>query len=180
MRNPNAAECRTYELLEAIRADFPRRKRSMERAKRGWGDTEPYEERIDPPEPVAAVPTFRLGVTRPLTPMLAARFRYAASWHHGIEVWLGVGEMARVMRTRTVLSYHRSMREHQEGSAPMLFPDDRLSLLAFVPDEPTALEYLVWARDGEEPEVWTYSGMSSNSFQNLDQRLEAYLRWDRA
>jgi hypothetical protein len=55
----------------------------------------------------------------------------------------------------------------------MLFPDDRLTLLEVTEDVPDSLTYLVWRREGREPEVWSYLGMQSHEFANL----EEYFKW---
>jgi hypothetical protein len=105
--------------------------------------------------------------------MLKARFDYAGSIDHGGDCWLNPAEMERWMRKRMVRSYHKSLREHWENSAPMLFADHDLTLFAVTQDVPDNLVYLVWQGAEEEPEVWSYLGMNAHKFNNL----ASYLTW---
>lgn len=84
--------------------------------------------------------------------MLKARFDYASIIKRGRDIWLSPAEMERWMKKREVKSFHRALREHWEQSAPMMFPNDRLTLLGVTDGVPDNLTYLVWRDD--EPEVW--------------------------
>ncbi|MCA9032390.1 MAG: hypothetical protein KDA66_16345, partial [Planctomycetaceae bacterium] len=68
---------------------------------------------------------------------------------------------------------HCALRENWEGSAPMVFPDERLTLFGVTEDVPENLTYLVWAKDDAEPEVWCYMGLASHEFSSL----ESFLNW---
>jgi hypothetical protein len=160
-------------LLDALIADFPRRKREAEQAIAEQGLPETLELHIGRAEPTAALPTFDRAVSRPVTPMLAARFAYAGVWRQGLDLWLTPARMAAQTRRRPVRALHRSLREHWEGSAPRLFPDDRLTLFGITEGVEENRVYLVWRADDREPEVWRYAGWDVAAFPNL----EAFLRW---
>src|SRR5262245_26421681 len=112
---------RIYALLDAIKADFPRRKKAAEELMRQMGLSKTLDLEIESPTTVGSLPSFKPKVSHPLTPMLAARFDYAASWRSGQDVWLSAAEMASYTRQKVVLDYHRALRENWEGSAPMSF-----------------------------------------------------------
>ncbi|MCB9950147.1 MAG: hypothetical protein H6824_04125 [Planctomycetaceae bacterium] len=77
------------------------------------------------------------------------------------------------MEKKEVRQYHCALRENWEGSAPMVFPDERLTLFGVTEDVPENLTYLVWAKDDAEPEVWCYMGLASHEFSSL----ESFLNW---
>lgn len=162
-------------LLEAIKEDHPRRRQEAEELLKPLGITEGLDLRVLPPERAGELPTFDWKIFRPMTPMLRARFELAGSWQDGPTVWLAPSEMARYMGRRWVRSSHRALREHYEGSAPMRFPDNRLTLFGSTTHESEDLTYLVWAQDGQEPEVWEYvqSVYEFRQFTNL----EKYFEW---
>jgi hypothetical protein len=164
---------RIIALLDAIKADFPRRKKAAEELLKGMGLIKTLELKIESPVGVAAVPTFDPEVTRDLTPMLQARFEYAGSWKSGQDVWLSACQMASLMQSKAIRPYHRSLREDWDGSAPMVFSDERLTLFGITEGVPENLVYLAWATGGEEPEVWTYAGFDTHKFKDL----EHYFNW---
>src|SRR5262249_15731911 len=165
---------RVHKLLDALKADFPRRKAAIEAwMKDRYGLDESVDLRLIPPEDADTIPTFARTKRYSATPMLKARFEYASTVDYGGEIWLGIGEMRRWMRKKDVRAYHTAMREDWEGSAPMLFRDDQLTLLEVSNGVPDCLTYLVWARESKEPEIWRYRGMESHRFKDL----EAYLTW---
>lgn len=164
---------RIQRLLEGIVADFPRRKQEAEELMKKYGLEETLTQRIKPAERVSALPTFSKGVRCPITPMLKARFDFAGSWNNGGDIWLSPSEMERWMNKKSVLVHHRALREEWDESAPMLFPDDRLTLYAVTQGVPENLTYLVWGKQGGEPEVWSYVGQSAERFSDLEQ----YLNW---
>ena len=164
---------RIARLLDALIADYPRRKREYERAFTDLGLPCASELHVGPPEQVAKLPTFDRKKTRPVTPMLAGRYAYAGVWQMDVDVWLPPSGMGPEMQKRVVRRIHDSLREHWEGSAPMAYPDDRLTLFGVTDGVPDALTYLVWRQDGHEPEVWAYSGQYDHKFRHL----EEFIRW---
>src|SRR5690349_16624476 len=93
-----------------------------------------YIFRIDPPVPATTLPTFDKRKRRPMTPMLKERFDFASSITVRGKVWPGPEEMARLMGERRIREYHLGLREHGEGTAPNLYPDDALSLFYVSPE----------------------------------------------
>lgn len=164
---------RIHSLLDALKADHPRRQKDALKAMRDMGIEGTYDLEISPPARGDSVPTFDKKVVRPLSPMLKARFDYAGSWLQGLERWLSLDEAASLVRRREVRSTHRALRENYEGSAPMLFPDNCLGLFSATDGVPEDLTYLVWATDRTEPEVWEYSDYSFHRSKDLEQ----YLIW---
>jgi hypothetical protein len=129
--------------------------------------------RVAPPVEVKSLPTFDPRKKRPLSPMLRERFAFASSLTVGFRTWLAPGEMAKAMADRRVLMTHRAMREHWEGSAPNLYPDDALTLFTHDPELPEDPTYLVWKDPDREPEVWEYHSQDSTRFKSL----KTFLRW---
>lgn len=125
------------------------------------------------PDQVLVVPTFDAKLSRELTPMLKARFDYAATFRRGREVWLSASEMASCVKQKTVQGYHHALRENWDDSAPMLFSDERLALFGITEGVPENLVYLAWVNEGDEPEVWAYADFQTQKFANLVQ----YLTW---
>src|SRR5262249_51813054 len=123
--------CRVAELLDGLKEEFPRRAQAAEALLlKHYGVKEGFELAIQPSEGIRPIPTFQPGVEYEATPMLKARYEYAAGWHEPTDHWLGISEMVRFMTDQEVLGYHQALREHCEGSAPMLFPDRQLTLYA--------------------------------------------------
>jgi hypothetical protein len=164
-----ATQIRT--LLDALKADFPLLKDELATLMKGYGIEEPVSLEIEPAEAVQTIPTFRPGRNRQVSPMLKASYDYAGAWNWAGDLWLGVSEMPRRMRSRSVKSYHRALRENWEGSAPMLFPDERLSLFGVCDGVPDNLTYLVWGESEAEPELWRYAGLESYRFKDLSEFL---------
>ena len=140
---------------------------------RQLGLTESLEIVFEPTETVKKLPTFDRSFFRKPTPMLEARFEYAGSCVVGGDIWLSTNEMAKWMRRREILTSHRAKRSDWEGSAPMIFPNDRLTLFGSSEEVPENLTYLVWFQEHLEPEVWDYAGYEFHKCANL----EDYLRW---
>jgi hypothetical protein len=160
-------------LLRTLETDFPRRKKAIETQMRAYGLHDSVELTMAPPEQARAIPTFDPQFTRPLSPMLQARFDYASAVNYAGELWLSVSEIPRQMKKRALQRYHKSLRNNWEGSAPMLFPDSQLSLFAVTKGVPDHLMYLVWTTEGDEPELWRYAGINSHTFKDL----AAFLTW---
>ena len=160
---------RIERLLDAIRDDFPRFKRAVLRASRAPEIAEEMRLVLSPPpRRLSRVPTFEVGVFRKLTPMLQARFEYAGRMQHGLDTWLSLRQMSTWVRKREVRGHHRARRTHWIDSPPNLHPDSRLSLFGVTDGVPQNAVYLVWGDEGEEPRVWSVSGMSAEEFDTLE------------
>jgi hypothetical protein len=161
----------TTTLLTKIIADFPAaRARLAARVSEEFAQLE-----VGKPVSVRSLATFDPNVTRPLSRMPKSRFEFASKVLNFHEEWLAADAMPTAMRKKSVRSTHLSLRNHWEGSAPMLFPDKDLGLFSFTRGVPEDLVYLVWKDNQDEPELWKYSGMDSLVFENLDQLLQWHL-----
>jgi hypothetical protein len=165
------AATRIQTLLDALKADFPRLKEELEQRMKGYGIEESFSLEVEPAQAVQTIPTFKPGRDQQVSPMLKARYDYAGAWKWAGDFWLGVNDMPRRMRSRSVKSYHRALRENWEGSAPMLFPDERLSLFAINEGVPDNLTYIVWGESKAEPELWRYASLDSWRFKDLSEFL---------
>ncbi len=91
---------------------------------------------LSDPEPFdKGIPTLTRNVYRPPTPMVAARFAFAGRWMDAETAWLGIADMEAVLGNEEVLEHIDSHRRHWTGSAPALFPPDRLTLFGVVEEE---------------------------------------------
>ncbi|WP_068497897.1 hypothetical protein [Paenibacillus kribbensis] len=122
---------------------------------------------IGPVVPVECMPTLAPGKTRPLSPLLAARYRYAGGWKDIGEHLLLPAEVLRIARTEQFRGWISDMRNYWVESAPYRFGDDRLSLLSVANEEAGHFSMLVWKEPGEEPEVWTYASQHEYRFSHL-------------
>jgi hypothetical protein len=168
-----SAKERVRQLLDAIRDDFPRFKSAVVCASRDPAIAEDLKLELSPPRSLRRVPTFEVGVSRGLTPMLEARFEYAGRIRRGLAIWLSLRQMGMTVRNREICLNHRARRTDWIGSPPDLHPDSRLSLFGITDGVPQNAVYLVWGDEGDEPRVWSCSGMNADEFGNL----EEYLRW---
>lgn len=167
------ARKRIFTLLNAIKADHRRLKTAIEQRFNELGIVGSYDLEVSPSTPIQELPTFDQRVRRAVTPMISARFEHSGQWRRGLEIWLGPEAIAIYMGRRAIRRMHRAMRENLVGSAPMLFPDRRLTLLETSKGVPEDLTYLVWPDDIGEPEVWRYSGYDVHTSANLAE----YLKW---
>ncbi|WP_342415991.1 hypothetical protein NST83_24480 [Paenibacillus sp. FSL R10-2782] len=122
---------------------------------------------IGPVVPVTCMPTLAPGKTRPLSPMLEARYRYAGYWQDMGEHMLLPDDVLRISSTERFRSWISDMRNYWVESAPYRFGDDRLSLLSVANEEEGHFSMLVWKEHGEEPEVWTYASQHEYRFSHL-------------
>lgn len=167
-----------HKLLDDIKADFPRRKAAAEELMKRMGLNENVNLTIETPYKTDILPTFDKSVCRNLSPMLIDRFLYAGLWKSGRDCWLGYNDIIHLIRNDDVVSVHFSLREEWEGSAPMRFSDDRLSLFGITEGVPENLIYLVWTDICIEPEIWSYKNYMCNKFDNLEEFLTFVLKRD--
>jgi hypothetical protein len=176
----HSPEKRIRKLLDALKEDFPRRKAAIEQVMKEHGLNESIEFKFMPAEDVQTIPTFARKKSYPTTPLLRARFEYASTMKYATDTWLSVRQMQRWMRKKEIRSYHKSLRENWEASAPMCFRDDQLTLIEVTEGVPDNLTYLVWCHGEAEPEIWSYRGFDSNRFTDLEDYLIWCLRQERA
>ena len=169
-------------LLEKVKNTFPDRARKVAKglAREGMTKEEigPLEQKIEPPEPIGkGIPTLKKGVYAKPSPMIEERFRYAGTWLQMDEIWLGVRDMEKTVKTKNVQETIKAQKEYWEGSAPMRFPPEKLSLFAIVDGVVGDQTYLVWPeKEGAEPEIWVYAGQSETKYKNLEKYLERALK----
>ena len=165
-------------ILDKIKEDFPRVKKELIDGLKKEGMTEeeigPVEQTIDPAEPVKnGIPTFKKGVYKKLPPMLEERFKYAGSWQIIDEIWLGLSDMEKQLSNKNVQATFKAQKENWDGSAPMSFPPERLSLFAVTEGVDGDQAYLVWPeQEGEEPEVWKYADQNETKYKSLQKYFE--------
>jgi hypothetical protein len=87
--------------------------------------------------------------------MLKERYIFGSNCQFGCDTWLAPEGMLTWMTHQEVQKYHSSLKQHWTNSAPMLFPQSKLSLFGITEDVPDSLIYLVWSAKDSEPEVWT-------------------------
>lgn len=148
----------TVRLLRKLRAENEIHKYAAE-----------YPQKISPAESMhRGVPTLAPGKYQPLTPMLAERFRFCGDWQNAFigMTWPGIAALERAAKSRKVRYEVRTRREYWEGSAPALFPDERLSLLGFDLVEGDAI-YLIW-NGKREPSVAWYASQHEQTFRSLN------------
>lgn len=165
-------------LLESVVADYPSYERRVQHAAGPIPAVEEMSLDVGEPSDLVPIPTFDSGTRKNLSPMLRDRMESAGEIRRGYDLWLDAEGMQRHILSDYVQSLHQSLRTHWERSAPMLFPDDHLGLFGVSPGDPSALTYLVWTNDrpkkqGLEPQLWLYSGMSEVKFADLAELL----RW---
>lgn len=140
------------------------------------------EQRIEAPEPGPdRIATLRPGVSRPLSPMLAARFRFAGAWSNArlSQNWLSLSEIARALNDERIKRSIDLRIENSYGDDPPggVASED----CAIFGHNPFELDetYLVWKEGQEEPIVWEYFGADDSVFSNLERYLE-YIVGDRS
>ena len=128
-----------------------------------------YPQALSPAESARrGVPTLAPGKYQPLTPMIAERFRFCGDWHNAFigMIWPGVSALERAARSRKVKEEVRTRRKYWEGSAPAMYPDEKLALLGFDLVDGSAI-YLVWTGN-QEPSVAWYEAQHEDTFRNLN------------
>jgi hypothetical protein len=117
------------------------------------------------------IPTLKRNTYRPASSMLKARFDFAGLWVNaqlGFH-WLGLKEMRSIWRDREIRNRIDITRNYWDGSAPMRYSPDRLSLFALDPDD-AGEWYLVWPEvDGPEPRLWGFSSQHESEYAHLEE-----------
>ncbi len=139
----------------------------------------PLAQRVHAAEPAAArIPTLD-GKTRPMSPMLRARFAFAGRWENAVlgQTWLSTTEMGRALTTRQYKEEIALRRENWTSSPVAKLTLDRLSLFAADVDDQDAT-YLVWVAAREsaaEPKVIQFAGGSESTYKDLAAYLKSHI-----
>ncbi|QIF02153.1 hypothetical protein [Roseimicrobium sp. ORNL1] len=123
------------------------------------------------------VPTLDPDFSRPITPMLAARFKFASRWENGTygHDWLSVAEMRELWTARDKMGAVDVRKEYWDDSPPATCPWNRLSLFAvdYLGGEEI---YLLWPDElEEEPSVVAYFLDTPHEFPDLSKMWEFYV-----
>lgn len=116
--------------------------------------------------------TLEPGVYRPLSPMLRARFAFAASWEDAFltQSLLSLSEIEQFETNPELLELIGLRRENWSDLPPESVAPRDCAVFGYCPygvDE----TYLVWSGDAVEPAVWTYSSSTVHHFKNLENFL---------
>lgn len=122
---------------------------------------------VFPPDPLSEIPTLDRNTYRPLTPMLAARFRFGGRWENAAasQIWLGLRDMRAMLLNGDVLSQiDRRIRNWPTASLGK-FSKANISLFGIdqLDDEET---YLLWGGK-KEPAIAAYIGHEEKVFPNF-------------
>lgn len=112
------------------------------------------------------VPMFN-GKRRRLSPMMTKWYAEFGVVRIGSERILTPSEMDRVMEMPRVRGSHKDMRENWEGSAPQQFSDSQIGLFSYSVTNADVMTYLVWGPSEKEPQIWRYSGMQEDRFDDI-------------
>ncbi|WP_046228255.1 hypothetical protein [Paenibacillus dauci] len=119
------------------------------------------------------IPTLNREVQQPVSSQLRERFSYAGSWQDLGEHLLDPVQMSELLHQPHFREWITMMREHREGSAPALYPDEQLSVLSVMNEENGDYTLLVWPEETAEPQVWRYSSQQEQQFVDL----KHWLKW---
>jgi hypothetical protein len=135
---------------------------------------------LTPPEPRQnQIATLEPGFNRVLSPMLKARFDYAASWENARlnQNWLSLSEISKVHENPEILESIALRLENWGFVPPATNSKTECAIFAHNPFE-TDETYLIWNGSADEPEVWEFFGGDYSVFSNLERYLE-YIVGDR-
>lgn len=131
------------------------------------------------------IPTMEVGVYRPLTNLLKARFEKIGAWEdatHGD--WLDQNEMVLLWnvpgdndRIKEIASRVVAAIRSWDNDAGRLFKPGQISVFAASRYTFERI-YLVWLDDVDEPQVWVYDSNGEARYKDLLSYLIAYLEED--
>jgi hypothetical protein len=162
---------RVHELLDAIIADYPRRKADAQKLIAEMGLEADLTFERSEAIPFDILPCFD-GSDRPLSPMLQARFDFAGQLRFGQDVWVIPSQIEDLIQNPDLMANHSALRRHWDDSAPMQYGDAQLSVFSYTDGVPENLTYLVWPSNASEPEVWDYSGYQQHRSKHLADYLQ--------
>ena len=139
-------------------------------------DADPNREEHEcfpPDKPATRIATLDPQITRPLSPMVQARFDFAGAWKDArlSRNWLSLAQIAHAKDDPQIAESIAIRRENSYGDEPPGgVAADRCAIFAHNPYELDET-YLVWTDDNEEPVVWEYFGGDVSYFANLESYL---------
>lgn len=122
---------------------------------------------------VGGIQTFDENITRPITPMLEARFNYAALWVNASldQNWLGLNDIKNYKSDAVLMEWVGLRLENWDNLPPASVKKSCVTIFGYNPYEPEEI-YLVWPEDQDsEPAVWRYYGADYKFFRNLESYL---------
>ena len=137
-------------------------------------DPEHGPQELQIPEPLVEIATLAPGVTRPLSPMLRARFEFCATWTnaHLSFNWLSLEAIRTALNDPYIkeLVDERIENSYDDDLLTRIAPEN-CALFAVNPDYPDEV-YLAWEDGKDEPSVWEYFGADEHSFHDISRYIE--------
>lgn len=124
------------------------------------------------------VPTLKIDIYQPISPMLSKRFQLISSWEEATHAdWLSIEEMEALWekkpitnpRIKDIKSSLNAHIQHWENNLGALVSPDKLSLFAGSAYTYEHI-YLFWC-DNIEPEIWVYDTNGETRFNNSNEYL---------
>ena len=123
------------------------------------------------------IPTLNTCIFRKPTPKLRSLFECVNGWTNGHTLLLSLKKMDGILLDKSILATFSAHRDHWDDSAPMLYPNEKLSIIGSIgPPLTEDLLYLVWHDScDKEPEVWKYFGQSFSRYLDIEDYLKYWL-----
>src|SRR4029079_2766558 len=133
-----------------------------------------FPQKLGPPErKFSSIPTLKVGHEIKASPQLRDRFKFCGDWINACigMTWLSISAMEKASRSRKVKQQIGVRREFWEGSAPQVFPSEKLSLFGIDTELGDEI-YLIWPhRAGREPRLIWYASQHYHEFRDLREFL---------
>jgi hypothetical protein len=130
-------------------------------------------QRLHPPDRGTEICMLDASVTRPLSPMLQARYRFCGHWQNArlSQDWLSLGEIASAMTNNAIREAIKLRVENWDFVPPATVSRKDCALFAFNPHENDET-YLEWRAGRAEPVVWTFFDAEVSAFFDFNRYLE--------
>ena len=131
--------------------------------------------RLPPVNGVKSIPTLEPGVSRPISPQLAERFRFASRWERAMcgQTFLSIEELADVPSDRDMMDIIACRTENWPASPPAILPRRSVSLLS-VNVEQSEPVFLIWEDADTEPSIVSYISNFESRYLDLNDLLTDY------
>ena len=144
------------------------------------GDPDHGEQYLNPPEVNdGRIATLKPGISRHLSPMLAARFNFVSRWENARlgQNWFSLDEISGLLSNKEIVERIDLRLENDSHFPPASVAFEDCVLFGYVP---YALDetYLVWKDGDVEPVVWEYFEGDYLLFNNFERYLQ-YIVGDR-